>query len=113
MHLLACIAALPLGIVLVLNTKTGVAQVSAIVFAGSVTAMLATSSLFHRRNWEPARKRWIALLDHAMIFVLIAGTYTPFCLLVLHSAWRVPILATVWCGALVGTVARLVLPNAS
>jgi len=112
-HLLAFIAAAPLGVVLVLHAKTGAAQVSAIVFAASVTAMLAVSSLFHRRSWAPARKRWIALLDHAMIYALIAGTYTPFCLLVLHAGWRVPILAIVWGGALVGTVMRLVLPNAS
>ena len=112
-HLLAFIAAAPLGVVLVLHAKTGAAQVSAIVFAASVTAMLAVSSLFHRRSWDPARKRWIALLDHAMIYALIAGTYTPFCLLVLNAGWRVPILAIVWGGALVGTAMRLVLPNAS
>jgi len=112
-HLVACIAAAPVGVVLVLHARTGVAQVSAIVFAASVTAMLAVSSLFHRRSWAPARKRWIALLDHAMIYALIAGTYTPFCLLVLHESWRVPILAIVWGGAFVGTAARLFLPHAS
>jgi hemolysin III len=112
-HLIACVAAAPVGILLVLHAKTGVAQFSAIVFAASVTAMLSVSSLFHRRSWTPARMRWIALLDHAMIYALIAGTYTPFCLLVLHAGWRVPILAIVWGGALVGTMARLVLPHAS
>jgi hemolysin III len=112
-HLIACAAALPVGVLLVLQAKTGVAQVSAIIFAASVTAMLFVSSLFHRRSWAPARRRWIALLDHAMIYALIAGTYTPFCLLVLHAGWRVPILAIVWGGALVGTAVRLVLPNAS
>jgi hemolysin III len=112
-HLVACVAAAPVGVVLVLHAKTGVAQVSAIVFAASVTAMLTVSSLFHRRDWAPARKRWIALLDHAMIYALIAGTYTPFCLIVLHASWRVPILAIVWGGGLAGTIARLVRPNAS
>jgi hemolysin III len=113
LHLIAGVAALPVGVVLVLHAKTGVAQISAIIFAASVTAMLSVSSLFHRRRWAPARKRWIALLDHAMIYVLIAGTYTPFCLIVLHDGWRIPILAIVWGGGLAGTVARLVRPNAS
>jgi hemolysin III len=111
-HLLACVAAAPLGVVLVLHAKAGAAQVSAIVFAASVTAMLGTSSLLHRREWAPRRKRWIALLDHAMIYTLIAGTYTPFALLVLHASWRVPILAIVWGGGLLATLARLMRPNA-
>jgi hemolysin III len=112
-HLIACVAALPVGVLLVLHAKTGVAQVSAIIFAASVTAMLSVSSLFHRRRWQPARKRWIALLDHAMIYVLIAGTYTPFCLIVLHDGWRLPILVIVWGGGFAGTVARLFRPHAS
>ena len=70
------------------------------------------SSLFHRGRWEPARRRWIGLLDHAMIYVLIAGTYTPFALLVLRHGWRTPILAVAWGGALLGTVLRFVRPNA-
>ena len=112
LHLVACVAAAPLGVVLVLHTKAGVAQASAIVFAASVTAMLGVSSLFHCRGWAPGRKRWIALLDHAMIYALIAGTYTPFALLVLHASWRVPILAIVWGGGLLATLARLLRPNA-
>jgi hypothetical protein len=58
------------------------------------------SSLFHRGRWEPTRKRWVGLLDHAMIYVLIAGTYTPFALLVLRHGWRTPILTAAWGGAL-------------
>jgi hemolysin III len=69
-------AAAPVGHVLVLNAKTGAATVRAAVFAASVTAMLGASSLLHRRRWSAARRRWIAALDHAMIYVLIAGTYT-------------------------------------
>jgi hemolysin III len=56
--------------------------------------------------------RWIGLLDHASIYVLIAGTYTPFALIVLHPAWRVPILAVVWGGALAATLGRLLRPHA-
>ena len=74
--------------------------------------MFGASSLFHRGRWEPTRKRWIGLLDHAMIYVLIAGTYTPFALLVLQDGWRTPILTVAWGGALLGTVLRFVRPNA-
>ena len=76
-HLGAFLATVPLGVVLVLHARSGVAQVGAAVFAASVTFMLGSGSLFHRRRWTAERMRWIGLLDHASIYVLIAGTYTP------------------------------------
>jgi hemolysin III len=100
------------GVILVLHARPGVAQVCAAVFAASVTFMLGSSSLFHRRRWTAARMRWLGLLDHASIYVLIAGTYTPFALLVLHPGWRLPILAVVWGAALAATLRRLLRPHA-
>ncbi len=111
-HLGAFLAAVPVGVVLVLEERAGVAQVGAAVFAASVAFMLGSSSLFHRRRWTPERMRWVGLLDHASIYVLIAGTYTPFALFVIHPSWRLPILAIVWGGALVATVRRLLRPHA-
>ena len=111
-HLGAFLAAVPIGVLLVLHARPGVAQVGAAVFAASVTLMLGSSSLFHRRRWTAERMRWIGLLDHAAIYVLIAGTYTPFALLVLHPAWRLPILAVAWGGALAATLRRLFRPHA-
>jgi hemolysin III len=111
-HLAAFLAAVPIGVLLVLHARPGVAQVGAAVFAASVTFMLGSGSLFHRRRWTAERMRWIALLDHASIYVLIAGTYTPFALLVLHPAWRLPILAVVWGAALAATLRRLLRPHA-
>ena len=110
-HLVALAAAGPAGVVLVLHAREGVAQLAAVVFASSVAAMLAVSSLFHRRAWSPERKRWVALLDHTMIYVLIGGTYTPIALLVLSAGWRIPILALVWGGGLIATAAKLLRPN--
>ena len=75
------------------------ARLAAIVFAASVAAMFGASALYHRVNWSPARRRWMRRLDHAMIYGLIAGTYTPFGLLVLHGSWRIIVLAVVWSGA--------------
>ena len=111
-HLGAFVVAVPVGVLLVLHARSGVAQIGAAVFAASVTLMLGSSSLFHRRRWTAARMRWIGLLDHAAIYVLIAGTYTPFALLVLHPVWRLPILAVVWGGALAATLGRLFRPHA-
>jgi hemolysin III len=111
-HLGAFLATVPLGVLLVLHARSGVAQVGAAVFAASVTFMLGSGSLFHRRRWTAERMRWIALLDHASIYVLIAGTYTPFALLVLEPAWRLPILAVVWGAALAATLRRLFRPHA-
>jgi hemolysin III len=111
LHLVTFVVGVPVGVVLVLHAKSGTAQLGAIVFAASVVAMLGASSLFHRGRWTPSRKRWFGFLDHAMIYALIAGTYTPFALLVLHAGWRAPILAVVWGGGIAATILKLVRPN--
>jgi hemolysin III len=111
-HLVAFVAAVPVGFVLVAHER-GVAQAAAGVFAASATMMLGVSALFHRGSWTPERKRWIGHLDHAMIYTLIAGTYTPFALLILHADWRLPILAVVWGGAVAATAGRVLRPDTS
>jgi len=111
-HLAAFFAAAPVGALLVAHARGGSAQVGAATFAASATVMLGVSSLFHRRAWSPKHKRWLGSLDHAMIYALIAGTYTPFTLLVLDDGWRLPILAVVWGAALVAATAKLLRPDA-
>ena len=111
-HLVAFVAAPPVGLLLVTHARGGPAQVGAVTFAANATVMLGVSSLFHRRAWSPKHKRWIGSLDHAMIYALIAGTYTPFTLLVLDPGWRLPILAVVWGGAFVAAASRLLRPDA-
>jgi hemolysin III len=81
--------------------------VSALVFGASVAAMLGISALYHRVVWPPGPRRWIRRLDHAAIFLLIAGTYTPFGLLALDGAWRISVLAIVWSGALGAIVLKV------
>ena len=78
------------------------------VYAFSVAGLLGTSALYHRREWTNRARMWMRRLDHSMIFVLIAGTYTPFALLVLHGGIATAILITVWAGALAGIVLNLV-----
>jgi hemolysin III len=90
--------ALGLGIPLALTAEPGRARLSAIVFAACVALCFGASALYHRPTWSaPVRSR-LARLDHAGVYLLIAGTYTPFGLLVLSTGWAVPVLTVVWAG---------------
>jgi hemolysin III len=80
---------------------------SAAVFAVSVCLMLGTSALYHRVTWRPSRRLWMRRADHAALFLLIAGTYTPVALIGLHGAWRTSILAVVWAGAALAALAKM------
>jgi hemolysin III len=108
LHEVAFFVTVPLGLVLALLADGARARLAACVFAASVVAMLGVSALYHRRTWSAARHRWLRRLDHAGVYGLIAGTYTPFGLLVLGGAWRVAVLAIVWSGALTATLLKLV-----
>ncbi|HET7137817.1 MAG TPA: hemolysin III family protein [Gaiellaceae bacterium] len=77
------------------------------VFAVSASVMLGTSALYHRVTWSPSRRLWMRRADHAGIFLLIAGTYTPVALIGLHGAWRTTVLTVVWVGASVATLAKM------
>jgi hemolysin III len=72
------------------------------VYASALAAMLGTSASYHRYPWSVVANQRMQRLDHSMIFLLIAGTYTPFSVLALHGALRIIILAVVWTGAAVG-----------
>ena len=98
-HQWAFVAAIPLGVVLVLATETTRARVAAGVFAASVVLMFGASALYHRPDWSPSRRAWLRRLDHAGIYCLIAGSYTPVGLLALRGAWQTVVLAIVWSGA--------------
>ena len=109
LHQWAFFVSLILGLVLVLAANGGRETFAASVYAGSVAALLGTSALYHRVNWSrTAARLWMRRLDHAMIFVLIAGTYTPFGLLVLEGTLATAILIAVWSGAVAGIVLQLV-----
>jgi hemolysin III len=104
-HQIAFFAAVPAAVAVTLTTHGGVARAAGAAFALSVAAMFGVSSIFHRGSWTPAAMSRLGRLDHAMIYALIAGTYAPIGLLVLHRGWRVPILATVWgCAGLAALV---------
>lgn len=98
-HLAGFIAALPLGVLLGLYANTDRERVAVVAFGAAVAVMFGLSSLYHRGNWSIRLRRWLRALDHAGIFILIAGTYTAFGLLVLEGPWRWVVLGIVWGGA--------------
>jgi hemolysin III len=93
----------------VIGAPGGRATLAAAIYAVSVAALFGTSALYHRVTWPtPSARRWMRRLDHSMIFLLIAGTYTPFALLVLEGTLAAVILTVVWAGALGGILLKLV-----
>jgi hemolysin III len=108
-HQWAFYVSLVLGAALVAAAPGGQPRLAAAVYAVSVAALFGTSALYHRITWaSQAARRWMRRLDHSMIFFLIAGTYTPFALLVLHGDLATVILVVVWAGALAGVLMKLV-----
>jgi hemolysin III len=108
LHQYSFFVSLVLGSALVILAPDGRARLAASIYAFAVSALLGTSALYHRVTWRPRARAWMRRLDHSMIFVLIAGTYTPFSLLVLHGSLANAILIVVWAGALGGIVLNLV-----
>jgi hemolysin III len=108
LHEIAFFISLPAGIAMVALADTGRSRLAAVVFAVGLAGVFGASAAYHRVAWsDPARNR-MKRLDHSMIFILIAGTYTPLCLLALNGAWSVVTLATVWAGAITGIVLKQV-----
>ncbi len=110
-HQVAFFVALVAGAVLIAATPPGLARLSVSVFAVSLAWLLGVSALYHRPMWPLNVRAWLKRLDHASIFVLIAGTYTPFCLLVLRPSDGHTLLTAVWLGAMIGIVMVLVWPH--
>jgi hemolysin III len=107
-HEIAFYAALVAGAFLVATAEAGRARAAAIVFATCLATCFGASALYHRPTWRPRARAWLARLDHAGIYLLIAGTYTPFGLLVMSRQWAVPVLSVVWGGAAAAIVLKLV-----
>jgi hemolysin III len=112
-HQWACAASVPLGLLLVVVAGSARARIALTVYSVSLVALFGVSALYHRINWRSlARRDWMRRLDHSMIFVLIAGSYTPFAALVLHGPLAVAILIGVWSGAGLGVAFNLVWKDA-
>ena len=104
-HLWAFAVSLAAGAVLVVLADGVRATTAAWVYAAALTAMFGASALYHRFPWRSAARRlWARRLDHAAIYVFIAGTYTAFALHALAGALQAGVLAATWGGALLGLV---------
>jgi hemolysin III len=109
LHQWAFFVSLVTGAVLVIVAPAGRATFATAIYALTVAGLFGVSAIYHRVNWASAvARRWMRRLDHSMIFLLIAGTYTPFALLVLDGGLATAILVAVWGGALAGIVLNLV-----
>jgi len=106
-HQWAFFASLGAGAALVLAASGTTAVIAMTIYAFSLSAMLGTSALYHRVTWTPEVRRWMRRLDHTMIFVFIAGTYTPFALLVMHGSLADAVLIVVWASAAGGVILNL------
>lgn len=95
LHLLWFEGSLVAGTVLV-STAPGADRAPAAVYAAAVCALFGTSALYHRGTWRPRVHRLLQRLDHAMIFLLIAGSATPIFAVAVHGAWSVLLLIAAW-----------------
>jgi hemolysin III len=107
LHLGAVPLTLAAGIVLVALSPTATTRLGSAVYALSAVLLFTVSAVYHRGRWSPRVHGFLQRFDHANIFLLIAGSYTAFSLLLLRGGDRVAVLAVVWTGALLGVAFRV------
>ena len=114
LHVAGFAASLVTGPLLLALARPGLPRAVTLVYALSVTLMFGTSAVYHLRYtaWSPRALAVMVRLDHSMIFVLIAGTYTPFAALALSPGTAVTVLAVVWGGTIAGIAFRVLAPGA-
>ncbi|MGB6057178.1 MAG: hemolysin III family protein [Microthrixaceae bacterium] len=108
LHFAAFLVVLPAGLYLLTTADTAAARVAVAVYWASLAGLFATSASYHRLARSPKAVLWMRRADHSMIFTLIAGTYTPICLVVLPAIWGIPMLVVIWVTALAGIIMKMV-----
>jgi hemolysin III len=112
LHQAAFAISLVTGTVLICLAEGARERVAVSLYAASVALLFGTSAAYHRGRWTAAWRARMERLDHSMIFVLIAGSYTPFVLELLHGWWRWAMLAAIWGGSAIGIVTKNLAWNA-
>ena len=107
LHLGCFFLAIPAAITVIAIAQDGRGRIGAIVYAVGLVALFGVSGFYHRLRWSDARRRLMQKLDHGTIFVMIAGSYTPVCLMALNGWASWTMLAIAWAGATVGFVVAL------
>lgn len=114
-HLWSLVAAFAAGVTLISLAGATVSAEAALgtsVYVVTVLGLFGVSALYHRKTWRTVGARtWMRRLDHSMIFLFIAGTYTPLAMIALQPTTGAVVLAVVWGGALGGVVLKLAWPN--
>ncbi len=112
LHLATTPLILVAGIVLVVLSPTATTKIGSALYATSAVLLFGTSAIYHRGTWSPKMWRILNRLDHSNIFLLIAGSYTPFSLILLEGTQRVLLLTVVWTAAVVGIAFKVFWPGA-
>jgi hemolysin III len=107
LHLGTAPLALAAGIVLIVLSPTASTRVGSAIFVASALVLFSVSAIYHRGTWSPRVWAFLRRFDHSNIFILIAGSYTPFTLLFLHGSDRWLLLGVVWGGAILGVLFRI------
>jgi hemolysin III len=107
LHLASAPLTLAAGVVLIALSPTAATRFGSAIYVASAVLLFSVSAVYHRGHWSIRVRGVLRRLDHANIFVLIAGTYTPYCLLLLRGSDRVLMLIAIWAGALAGVAFRV------
>lgn len=108
LHFAAFLVVLPAGLYLLASAESVAARVAVAIYWASLAGLFATSASYHRLARTHRAVLWFRRADHSMIYLLIAGTYTPICLIALPAIWGIPMLVVAWVTALAGVIMKMV-----
>jgi len=112
LHQWAAVCALVAGIPLVALAPCADARIAAAIYAASLVLLLTISAVYHRFQWTPRVRTWLRRADHASIFLLIGGSYTPIAMVALGGDTGRHLLVAIWCGVALGVIVSMLWPGA-
>jgi len=107
LHLATAPLTLAAGVVLIALSPTPITRIGSALFTATAMILFTVSAIYHRGTWSPRTWAFLRRFDHSNIFLLIAGSYTPFALMFLSGSARTLLLSIVWTGAILGVVFRV------
>ncbi len=106
-HLSAAVLAVPATLYLILAARTPLHKISFLIFGLSMIALYTASGIYHMLRVSPEQEKRLRKLDHSMIFILIAGTYTPICVIRLQGSCGIILLVVIWIFAIGGVLMKI------
>lgn len=107
LHFIAALIAAPAVLALVLTAHSATARTATAIYGATLIGLFSVSAAYHRVAHTESMVKWFRRADHSMIFLLIAGSYTPLCLLALPPSWGIPTLIVIWVAALSGITMKM------